>query len=331
MAKVTLYWRDGTAYLNWRDGNGRQRKSIGRRGAIEAETIRAAKEAELTYGVRIISTAPKLADFIEHYLEWYKAEHPRTHGKAKSELRLLKAEFGHRPIDTITTMEIEAHKARRLTKDRAAKETVSKELRRFRTAIRRGMRWKLFQVDPMEGVEIPRGVRSVAVKFYGKKELVKLYEANPSRSSLWRFMTHTGIRRGEVAGCSKEKVRRNVLHVESEPGENEEGRTKSGRWRDVPLNKEARKAFAELPDPLVSVHPDTISDWFAEDAKKAGIGGSLHRLRHTFGATLTMAGVPLRRIQLLMGHADYATTEKYYAHLTPNGSDKAVMLLEKLL
>jgi len=331
MAKVTLYWRDGIAYLNWRDGNGRQRKSIGPRGAIEAETIRAAKEAELTYGVRIISTAPKLSDFIEHYLEWYKAEHPRTHGKAKSELRLLKSEFGHRPVDTITTMELEAHKARRLTKDRAAKETVSKELRRFRTAIRRGMRWKLFQVDPMDGVEIPRGVRSVAVKFYGKKELIKLYEANPSRSHLWRFMTHTGIRRGEVAGCPKEKVRRNVLHVESEPGENEEGRTKSGRWRDVPLNKEARKAFAELPDPLVSVHPDTISDWFAEDARKAGIGGSLHRLRHTFGATLTMAGVPLRRIQVLMGHADYATTEKYYAHLTPNGSDKAVNLLDDLL
>nr|WP_240475915.1 hypothetical protein [Xanthomonas arboricola] len=37
-----------------------------------------------------------------------------------------------------------------------------------------------------------------------------------------------------------------------------------------------------------------------------------------------MAGVPLRRIQVLAGHADYSTTEKYYAHLTPHSNDEAV-------
>ena len=57
----------------------------------------------------------------------------------------------------------------------------------------------------------------------------------------------------------------------------------------------------EMPAPIVArlgVAPDV------RDAKEAKIGGSLHRLRHTFGANLTMAGVPLRRVQDLMGHAD---------------------------
>lgn len=43
---------------------------------------------------------------------------------------------------------------------------------------------------------------------------------------------------------------------------------------------------------------------------------------------LVMAGVPLRRVQILAGHADYATTEKYYAHLTPEGDDGAVAKLK---
>lgn len=331
MVRVTKYKRGDCWYLNWRAGGERCRPSLGKLSEREAEEIRAAKEAELTYGIRIISKAPRLADFLDAYLDWYKSEHPGTIGKAKSEFRLLRAEFGHRPIDTITNFDLENYKVRRLTVDRAAKETVSKELRRLKAAINRGRTWKLFDANPMEGVEIPHGVRSVAVKFYGKKELAKLYEANPLRAPLWQFMAHTGIRRGEIAGMTKESVRRGVLHIESDPGENDEGRTKSGRWRDVPLNKAARSALEALPDTLVSVHRDTITDWFSDDSKKAGIGGNLHRLRHTFGAQLTMAGVPLRRVQVLMGHSDYAITEKYYAHLTPNGSDKAVNLLDKLL
>jgi len=41
-----------------------------------------------------------------------------------------------------------------------------------------------------------------------------------------------------------------------------------------------------------------------------------------------IAGVPLRRVQILAGHADYATTEKFYAHLTPEGDDGAVAKLK---
>ncbi|HIE0125173.1 TPA: hypothetical protein ACXI73_000222 [Stenotrophomonas maltophilia] len=42
---------------------------------------------------------------------------------------------------------------------------------------------------------------------------------------------------------------------------------------------------------------------------------------------MVIAGVPLRRVQLLAGHADYATTEKYYAHLASDGDATAVATL----
>lgn len=121
-----------------------------------------------------------------------------------------------------------------------------------------------------------------------------------------------------MAGC---------LLVENDPDESGEGRTKSGKWREVPLNRYAKWALRHLPDPLVTVHKDTVSDWFAKDAAKAQIGGHLHRLRHTLCAHMVISSVPLRRVQLLAGHANYATTEKYYAHLTPDGDELAVSLL----
>lgn len=327
MAKVTIYWRNGVAYLNWKQNGARFRRSLGQLDAREAEKQRAAKEAELTFGVRILATLPTVRAYLEWYLDWYEGEHPTTIGKARSELKRFITEFGHRPIDTVRPMEIEQYKRVRLVDHKAAPETVGKEIRRLQAAFKRGVAWKELDYNPLEGVQAPRGVRSVAVKFYDRQAMRKLYRANPARAPLWLFMAHTGLRRGEVAGMAKTAATAGRLFIESEPDATGSGRTKSGKWREVPLNRYARWALRRLPDPLVSVHRDTISDWFAVDAGRAGIGGSLHRLRHTFCAHMVIAGVPLRRVQLLAGHADYATTEKYYAHLTPEGDDGAVRSL----
>jgi integrase len=324
---ATIYWRGDRAYLNWSE-NGRQvRLSIGKVDAREAERIRSAKEAELTHGVRILARLPTVKAFLDWYMDWYDAEHPTTGGKARSEIKRFVARFGHRPIDTIRPTEIEAYKRDRLIADKAAPETVGKELRRLKAAFRRGVEWGELDVNPLDKVKAPRGVRSVAVKFYAAADMATLYQTNPSRAALWAFMAHTGLRRGEMCKMVKADVVKGVLQVESDPDEDGDGRTKSGRWREVELNPKARAALDFLADPPVCVHPDTLSDWFARDAKRAGIGGSLHRLRHTFCAHLAMAGVPLRRIQILAGHSDYKITEKY-AHLAPGGSAGAVALLD---
>ncbi|WP_419403817.1 tyrosine-type recombinase/integrase [Stenotrophomonas rhizophila] len=235
--------------------------------------------------------------------------------------------FGHRPIDSIRAVEVEQYKRSRLLDDKAAKETVGKEIRRLKAAFNRGVEWKELDINPLAPVKTPRGVRIVAVKFYDRAAMRRLYWANPARAPLWLFMAHTGLRRGEVIGLEKSSMVAGRILIESDPDESGAGRTMSGKWREVPLNRYARWAIRHLPDPLVSVHKDTVSDWFAKDAAAAEIGVHLHRLRHTFCAHMVMAGAPLRRVQLLAGHADYATTEKYYAHLTPEGQEEAVAKL----
>lgn len=328
MATVRLYWRGTRAYIDWKESNRRFLKSIGLCDAREAERIRSAKEAELTHGIRILAGLPKVCDYLDWYLDWYEAEHPTTISKARSEVRRFIEHFGHRPVDSIRAVEVEQYKRTRLLDDKAAKETVGKEIRRLKAAFNRGVEWKELKVNPLALVRAPRGVRSVAVKFYDREAMRRLYRANPRRAPLWLFMAHTGLRRSEVIGLKKSSIIAGRLLVESDPDDRGQGRTKSGKWREVPLNRYARWAVRHLPDPLVSAHRDTVTGWFKSDSAAAGVGGNLHRLRHTFCAHMVMAGVSLRRVQLLAGHANYATTEQYYAHLGNESDFDAVRRLK---
>lgn len=321
---ATLYPRGRSTYLSWSEGGEHFRRSLGIIDPKAAEKIRSAKAAELTHGVRILPRLPTVAAFMEFYADWYKAEHPTTHRGLLNEIKPFMRTFGSRPIDTIRPVEIEAWKADRL-KTRAP-ETVGKELRRFKAAFKRGIEWGELDKNPMTSVKAPRGVRSVAVKFYTVGQVGEL--AKTRRGPLWRFLACTGLRRGEAVQVlqSRDVVAdgpHTMIRVESTPDETGKGRTKSGHWREIRLNAAAEASLIELPDRIAPVHPDTLGDWFRVDAKEAGVGGTLHRLRHTFCAHLVIEGAPLRRVQLLAGHADYKTTEMY-AHLAPEGGSSVV-------
>lgn len=64
-----------------------------------------------------------------------------------------------------------------------------------------------------------------------------------------------------------------------------------------------------------------------ETCVKAGVDSAgFHILRHTYGSTLAMAGVPLAVIAEALGHADERITRKHYAHLSPSYIRDAVRM-----
>jgi integrase len=313
---ATLYKRGDRYYLNWRAGSKQFRRSLGKIDERAAEKLRREKEAELTLGIAPRQESPTLADYLDDYCSALEAEGKSK--KRRSELRHACRALGHHHIATLPPRLVEEFKVARL---RVAKpETVGKEIRLLKAAMNRAVALEIIERNPIAKLKPPRGVTSKAVEFFTKEQLAKLYSADPAIAPLWRFMVNTGLRRGEFAKARRSDVVGGVIRIES----TDEGRTKSGRWREVPINAQARAALKKLGDDRLSPYAsDTLSHRFMRVARAAGVPGNLHMLRHTFCSHLVMAGVSLRVVQVLAGHSSYAVTERY-AHLAPGNKTAAV-------
>lgn len=317
---ATLYQRGDRYYLQWSEAGQQWRRSLGKIESRAAEKIRAEKEAQLTLGIQPVGRSPTLASWIDDYCDWQLAEHGTK--KRKYELKHAREKLGHHHIATLPPLAVENYKMERL---RVAKpETVGKEIRILKAALNRAVALHVIDKNPIATIKAPRGVTSRAVLFYTKKQLLELYKNSGSGlAELWQFMANTGMRRAEMVKARRADVSGGVIRIES----TEEGRTKSGRWREVPLNAGAKAALMWLGrDRLTPYAIDTLSHKFAECATEAKIGGHLHMLRHTFCSHLVMAGVPLRTVQVLAGHSSYSITERY-AHLAPRNKSEAVDLI----
>lgn len=310
---ATLYKRGDAYYLNWRDGGTQFRRSLGKIDKRQAEAIRAEKAAELA-GLIVPRSGRTVGMVLSDYLSWSKLARPASFKGTNAALRPLIEAYGHHPAEGLDPALVERWAA---TSPNAA-ATVVKSVKMARAAYRRAMRHRAVAENPFERVEMPKVVTSRAPPYFSRPDLGKLYEAQ--RGPVWRFMANTGLRLAEMHKAARSDVREGKLYVESTPT----GRTKSGKWRWVPLNDAATDALASLgEDRLVTCHKDTLGDWFREDAKSAGVTGTAHWLRHTFCTYLAQAGVSLHDIKDLAGHSSIAVTEMY-AHHCPNAGQAAV-------
>ncbi|HZR02645.1 MAG TPA: hypothetical protein VFA81_05680 [Burkholderiales bacterium] len=78
-------------------------------------------------------------------------------------------------------------------------------------------------------------------------------------------------------------------------------RTKSGKWRVMPITEGAREGLALLPGKdllLPHMTRPSMSRAFKNDAARAQLDGSP---RHTYWSHFVVAGVSLRTVQLLAG------------------------------
>jgi len=107
-------------------------------------------------------------------------------------------------------------------------------------------------------------------------------------------------------------------------------KTKAGKTRHIPLNAIALAAFQELgrrsgnrfSGPVfLNIGGNQLRsarDWFEPAVKEAGLENyTWHCNRHTFASRLVMAGVDIRTVGQLMGHATIQMTMRY-AHLAPD-------------
>jgi integrase/recombinase XerD len=197
-------------------------------------------------------------------------------------------------------------------------------LRQFhRFLLREGVRAD----DPTSLLDAPRLPRALP-KYLTEQEVEALLEAAGKRPGVagatakaaLEILYATGLRVSELLGLPRQALAgdASVLMI----------RGKGGRERIVPLSDAAKAASAAL----VALH-DKAARWLfpGRDARQAmtrqGFGQmvklvalqagldparvSPHVLRHSFASHLLAHGADLRSLQLLLGHADIATTQIY--------------------
>lgn len=334
------YQRGRAWYLNWVDTDGRkQRKSLGPITETEAEAARLAKEQQLG---AVAAAGPSFAAWAERYADWHSREYPDSYFRVEQILRCyLVPHFGAVPLLAINRDLADVYKQKRLASG-AKHATVIKEWRTLQAALNAAVAFEVVPHNPIAKVKGVRDLSSKPPRWYTREELAALYAAQaaaqpcttPADQALarqlrwtWQLMANTGLRRGEVIQLEWRDIGQDELIVRSE----HEARTKSGRWRQVPISQGARESIEALASERPSaspsaarsgpvapqIQPPSMTRAFARSIARAQLDGNLHCLRHTYCSHLVQAGIPLRTVQVLAGHASYSTTEKY-AHLAPS-------------
>lgn len=174
--------------------------------------------------------------------------------------------------------------------------------------------------DPLKKVHPPRPDRNRTMATLEPRELMSLLNSasSPRDRAILTLLIDTGIRSGELANLQIKDIREEMISV----------RGKSGH-RNVPISEETARLLLALThggdrnDHVFQGHKGPLRSWGIYNVvhshmKKAGIDGpklGAHRIRHAFGKNYLVNGGDLRSLQLLMGHSDISTTQKY-ANLT---------------
>lgn len=316
---ATIQWRkhrrkDGsttrTATLNWVEGGIRCRKSLGAISPEDAKTALSVKDTELRTGKIIFSVAPLFADFAQVYLDWRATEYPDSQYRVDQLVcQHLVPAFRYTQIDQIRPLQVEQYKQDRLKL--VSEETVSKEIRQLKALLNKAAEWELIDYSPIRFVRPPQVRTSKPIHWYSMEELLQLYRQAGERKAIWQLFANTGMRRGEGLNLRRTDDKGESIILQSQPG----ARTKSRKWREVPLSPNGREALDTLLEAsdtefvLPRMQPANLSHAFEDD--RGSLPGSLHSLRHTFGTLLAVKGVKIMELKTLMGHASIKTTEKY--------------------
>lgn len=318
---ATIYRLKQSWYINyWEDGK-RKRKSLGKLSEAEAEAQLAVFERSV--GAPPPAAGPTFTTWANEYMRWHSHEFPDSYYRVEQIARShLVPVFGDIHIGTLTPKAVEAYKHKRL--ESVSPGSVIKEMRTLQAIINLAVEWDVIPRNPIKRVKPPKDLHSKPSTWYSKDELKVIYQAS-EYGPTWQLMANTGLRRAEALHLEWKNIDSDGIRLVSDA----EARTKSGKWRLIPLSEGAKKALKSFNGKgrvLPRLNPYSYTRAFSRDVKRSGLEGSLHCLRHTYCSHLVMAGVPLRTVQVLAGHSSFTTTEKY-SHLAPDHLKGAVISL----
>ncbi|MEO9189056.1 MAG: site-specific tyrosine recombinase XerD [Acetobacteraceae bacterium] len=259
---------------------------------------------------------------IEAFLEMLAAER----GAARNTLLAYRADlddfaaFARAPLATAASDVLEAYLAE-MHRTGLSARTAARRLSAMRQFYRFLLAENVRSDDPTAALDSPKLGRRLP-KYLTEPEVDALLEAaGPVARAALEVLYATGLRVSEVLSLRAADLApdRPVVLV----------RGKGGRERMVPLSEQAKAAATAMlaarePRASVWLFPGRdpkramTRQGFALLLKKTALDGGIdparvspHVLRHAFASHMLAHGADLRSLQLLLGHADIATTEIY--------------------
>lgn len=256
--------------------------------------------------------------------------------------------FGDRAVSTLDTTEIEIWSAT----PGVAAESRKKRVEILRAAIKRGIRDKLVDSDPTEGVVVSLGHRELPA--YSSDQLMAIYEAarDDFDRALIGVLGLMGLRSGEARSLLVGDLRDGHLSVKNGGAGTDTTKTRASR-RLLPVP-------AILVPLLVAQAGDRPkADWMFPSSRKKGASMgkqypnqaltravalanrdraepvprlTVHGLRHTFAAiSLSEAEADLLSVSQAMGHARPSITLDRYGHLSKKGLTPLMSKIDALV
>lgn len=245
--------------------------------------------------------------------------------------------------------------------DQGYSDSTIKDMRaRLKAMCTRAVRERKMTRNPVDNVKAPRGKAAREHIILSPDECKKFVAAAHEErlGALWILAINTGMRRGELAGLrwSRVDLELGALVIPEEGGNRTvtmesnivEGAPKTDAGvRRIPLTPmvvaalrkwKATQAHERLllgrrweGDDYVftsrdgeEYHPQTLGSNLTVFCKRAEVRVlPLHHLRHTYATNALRAGVDVKVVSQMLGHANVALTINLYMHVDPAMEDDA--------
>lgn len=241
--------------------------------------------------------------------------------------------FGDDNVEDITKRDVQDYITR--FSSQYAQKTISNHLLVLRLILDFAVRHYRLENNPAALVKPPKGKGKKEREFPTEDEIAQVvhnYSYNYKGVPIGLFMLfclQTGLRRGEVCALRYKDIdrKKNVIHVtqsvywdDAHKPHLKEPKSKAG-IRDVPLLPTLAekigtgKASAYIFGGAEPLHEYQIEKALEHYRTDTGITVTPHGLRHGFASVAFTAGLDVKEVQTLLGHAQSSTTMDIYVHV----------------
>ena len=357
---ISTVIRNGKTYykanitVGW-DSNGKQiRKSFGSyKKSVVLDKMNTAKYQAKTNSLSNsdISFGELFKDWIFNFKKIEVSPNTFYEYEASYRLRLMNYSIARKKANQITLKDLQQY-FNELQKDFTA-NTIKKTYIQIHSCIKFAIIQGIMMKDFCPGVTLQKITKKENINVFSKQEqemVLKTLDKRDIVDCIIYFTFFTGLRLGEVLGLQWNDINENMLTVKRQyrrvPNEDKDSgvklkyifkdlKTKNSE-REIPLPDKVLKMLKELPrhndlifsdvgKPIEIKRPQRRITYLC---KKLNIPHrSFHSIRHSYATRLFELDVPIKTVQVLLGHGDISTTMDIYTHVM---KEKKLEVLDKL-